>query len=383
MSPCARAALCAIIALVPTGIVRAQVAEEKPWKLSGSYLNLYTRSRTVVPPAQGFSLDLSRLRLRLEGKPIETIGIDVQYDNELLLGNYVKTAQYALTNARVETSLDLQRDYATRETLVARHGIYRAMVKWSGKSMDVKVGRQRMALGTGFFWSPMDLLNPIDPTRLERDYRAGADAVVVERNLGALGRVAGVYTPSTERMKSVGAGYIHGNVRGTDYSVLIGSFRGNAALGGDFSSSVAGLGLRGEATTTRSDSGSRYAQALVGADYGFANSVKLTVEAYYNGRGAADPSRYDWNTLLVGRALNLARWYGATAVSYDVTPLVKLIGYGVLNADDGSLVLWPRAEWSARANIELVAGVQLFSGGRQTEYGRLSNLLHCEARWFF
>lgn len=378
-----RAVLWAIKLLLVTRTVAAQAAGDNPWKLSGSYLNLYTRSRTVVPTAQGFALDLSRLRLKLEAKPIESLGIDVQYDNELLLGNYLKTAQYALTNARVETSFDLQRDYATRGALVARHGLYRAVVRWSGKRTDVKVGRQRVALGTGFFWSPMDLLNPIDPTRLERDYRAGADAVVVERRLGAVSRISGIYTPSTDRMKAVGAAYVHGNAHGTDFSVLIGSFRGDAALGADFSSNVEGLGLRGEATTTRPDSGQRYTQALLGADYGFGNSVKVTAEAYYNARGASDLARYDWNALLVGRALNLARWYGAVAVSYDVTPLVKVVGYGILNVGDGSVVLWPRLEWSAISNVDFVAGVQSFSGGSRTEYGRPRNLLHCEARWYF
>ena len=378
-----RAAVYAIVSTPPTRAAMAQMAEGESWKLSGSYLNLYTQSRTVVPPVRSFALDLSRLRLRLEGKPVESIAIDVQYDNEVLVGNYLRTAQYALTASRIETSFDLQREFVRRDDLVARHDLYRAMVTWSGKSTDVKVGRQRIALGTGFFWSPMDLLNPIDPTRLDRDYRVGADAVLIEQKLGALGRVSGMYVPSTDRLKSVGAGYIHGNVRGTDYSVLIGSVRGDDALGVNFSSSVSGLGLRGEFTATRPDSAARYARALLGADYGFENSLNVTIEAYYNGRGASDPARYDLNALLAGRALNLGRWYSGVAVSYEVTPLVKLGGYGVLNAGDGSLVLWPRVEWSAKANLALVAGIQQFTGGTRSEYGRLNTLVHCEARWFF
>ena len=372
-----------MMALAPTRGALSQAGSDSTWRLSGYYLNLYTTSRTVVPPARKFALDLNRLRLKLEGKPVETIAIEVQYDNELMLGNYLKTAQYALSKTRVETSFDLQREYAVSERLVAQHGLYRAMATWSGKRTDVKVGRQRIALGTGFFWSPMDLLNPIQPNQLERDYRVGADAVLVNQRLGALGRVAGIYGPSTGRMKSVAAGYVHGNLRGADYSAIIGSFRGDDALGANVSSSIGGLGIRGEATATRTASGAQYARVLLGADYGFENTLKLTTEAYYNGHGASDPSRYDVGALVAGRALNLARWYGAVAATYDVTPLVKLLAYGVLNADDGSLVLWPHVEWSAMANIELIAGVQQFSGGSRTEYGRLSNLLHCEARWFF
>jgi hypothetical protein len=229
----------------------------------------------------------------------------------------------------------------------------------------------------------MDLLNPIDPTRLERDYRTGADAVLVEQRMGPLGRVAGMYVPSTGRMKSVGAAYVHANVRGADYSVVVGSFRDDDVIGANVSSSVGGLGLRGEATVTRPASGARYARTLLGADYGFASSLKLSTEVYYNGQGASDPLRYDVPALLPARILSLARWYGGVAATYDVTPLVRVAGYVILNADDGSAVLWPRLEWSARANVELVVGVQMFGGGARSEYGRLSNLLHGEARWFF
>ena len=378
-----RQAVCAIVAMGATRGVLAQTDGEGAWKLSGSYLNLYTWSRTVVPPARDFVLDLNRLRVRLEARPVEGIAIDVQFDTEVLLGNYLKTAQYALTKARVETSFDLQREYVTRDEVVARSNLYRGIVTWAGKSTDVKVGRQRIALGTGFFWSPMDVLNPIDPTRLERDYRVGADAVLIEQKLGAVSRVSGIYVPSTNRLKSVGAGYVHGNVRGTDYSVLLGDFQGDNVLGVNFSTSARGLGFRGEATMTGPDSGARYARVLLGADYGFANSLNLSAEAYYNGQGTLDPQRYDLNGVLSGRALNLGRWYGAVAGSYEVTPLIKVLAYGVWNAGDGSLVLWPRLEWSVRANVDLVAGIQHFTGGARSEYGRLSSLAHGEVRWFF
>ena len=245
MSRLLRTAICAIVALGPTKAAVSQAAADSAWKFSGYYLNLFTRSRTVVPPEEGFSLDLSRVRLKLEAKPIKRVGIDLEYDNELLLGSYVQTPQFALSNARVETSFDLQHQYARSGEVVARHGVYRGWASWSGPSTDVRVGRQRIALGTGYFWSPMDLLNPIDPTQLERDYRTGADAVLVQQRLGALGRASLIYVPSARGMKAVGAGYLHGNLRGADYSVVVGTFRGDEVVGADFSGSAGGLGLRG------------------------------------------------------------------------------------------------------------------------------------------
>ena len=378
-------ACCALLVMGPLQVVGAQTADSgAPWKLSGSYLNLYSHSRTVLPPAQHFTLDLNRLRLKLEGEPIKGISIELQDDNELLTGSYLRTAQYGLATDRPSTtSFDLDHDYVARNDFVARNRVYRATVSWSGSSTDVKVGRQRVALGTGQFWSPLDLLNPIDPARLERDYRSGVDAVLVERKLGALARMDGVYAPATPSGKSVAAGYLHGNLRGTDYSLLAGRFRGDDAVGADFSTSRSGLGIRGEATLTRPALGSRYARALLGADYVFPNTFSLTAELYYNGQGTPDPARYDVRALFAGRLLNLARHYGAIAASYEITPLVKIAGYGVLNADDRSAVLWPRLDYSAAADLDLAAGIQRFVGGASSEYGRFNNLLHVELRWFF
>lgn len=355
-----------------------------PWTLTGQFLNLYARSRTVVPPPQGFTLDLTRLRVKLDGQPVRSMTLDIQYDNELLVGSYLRTQQYALERTRAPTtSFDLDQHYITGDHVVARGRLYRATVAWAGPTVDVTVGRQRIPLGTGQFWSPLDLLNPIDPTRLERDYRSGVDAVLVEHRLGALARVGGVYAPPGEGSRSIAAGYLHTNVRGTDYSVLVGTVRGDKAVGVDFAGSRGGVGIRGEVTGTHPAAGRTYGRALLGADYGFPNTVNVTVELYYNGQGASDPTRYDLAALLTGRVLNVGRQYGATAVSYQVTPLVTIALYGVLNVNDGSGVLWPRVEYAVLTNVSLTAGLQRFSGGPRSEYGRASNLVHGEIRWFF
>ena len=371
----------AICVLLVTGALRPAAAQAPPWTLSGSYLNLSSRSRTVIPPAQDFTLDLNRLRLRLQGEPVKRLSVDVQDDNEVLFGSYLRTAQYALFTGRDRLPLD--HEYVASDNVVVRHRLYRATVSWSGPLLDVTIGRQRVPLGTGQFWSALDLLNPIDPTRLERDYRAGVDGMLIERKLGALARLDGVYAPATARARSVVAGYAHGNLRGWDYSLLIGTFRGDEAIGADFSGSSGGLGIRGEATITRPASGPTYGRALIGVDYGFRNTLTVTVELYYNGQGASDPARYDFLAVVAGRTRNVARYYGATALSYQVTPLAKIAAYTVLNVDDRSGVVWPRVEYSVATNFDVAAGIQGFIGGPQTEYGRLSNLLHGEARWFF
>lgn len=380
-----RRAAGALLMLLPLRVALAQNAISTPtWRLSGHYLTLFTRSTTVFPEGDRYVLALSRLRLKVDGKPLEALSLQVQYDNEIFLGSYLRTKQFALTKNRVsDTSLDLERNYAESRSVLVRHRVYRATVSWSGSDIDLTLGRQRIAWGTGRFWSPLDILNPFEATRVERDERPGVDAVLVDRNFGPLGKFNAVFAPATERSRAAVAGYLHGNACGTDYSALVGSFRGERVLGADFSGRTGGLGIRGEATASQPDSGRRFVRALIGADYGFANTLTLTAELYFNGQGTAERTGYDWPGLLAGRIRSVARRYGAIAASYEITPLVKLVAYGILNVDDRSRVFWPGLEYSVVSNFELSGGVQHFSGSLGSEYGRFKDVMHLQGKWFF
>ncbi|MEW5919070.1 MAG: hypothetical protein AB1762_21885, partial [Gemmatimonadota bacterium] len=357
----AAGALLLLLPLLPCG---AQTTAE--WRLSGYALNLFTRSETLFPERERFVLDLSRLRLRIDGRLAEYVAVDVQYDNELLLGSYLNTQLFAVVNTRgADATFDLERTYAEGQSVLVRHRLYRGTVAISSGGVDVILGRQRIAWGTGRFWSPLDILNPFDATRVERDERSGVDAALLERRLGALGKVNVVYAPNTRRSRAAAAGYLHGNARGTDYSIIVGSFRGDRVVGVDFATRAGGLGVRGEATGTRAESGGsrRFLRALLGADYGFRNTLTLTVELYYNGQGASAKSDYDLAALLDGRVQSLASRYAAAAASYEVTPLLKLLAYGVVNIDDLSIVVWPGFEYSVSSNLTLGGGIQHFTGG--------------------
>ena len=364
---------------------RAQEAPSAPpWKLSGYYLSLFTRSTTIFPAAEPYALDLNRLRLKLDGQPFEAVALDVQYDNEVLLGSYLRTRQFALVKNRVlDTSLDLERTYADTRSVLAQHRVYRATISWSVKEMDLVLGRQRIAWGTGRFWSPVDILNPFDATRLEREERVGVDAVLGERKIGALGKVNAVFAPATARSRTAAAGYVHGNARGTDYSVVLGNFRGDRVVGADFAGRAGGLGIRGEATATRPDSGRRFIRVLLGADYGFPNTLTLSAELYYNGQGATDRARYDLSAFFDGRIRSLGRRYTAIATTHEITPLLEIFAYGILNIDDRSRLLWPGFKYSVSSNVDISGGIQAFAGGTGSEYGRFRDVLHVQLKCFF
>lgn len=376
-------ALCGSIA---TGAATAQEAARDttaPIEFSGYYKNLLSHSATSFPTQQPYNLDLNRLRLELKGQVSPALALELQYDNEILLGNYLRTAQFMeQADVRPRQYWQLESNYTQSSDLYGRHRFYRAFATWSSGDTDTRVGRQRIAWGTGRFWSPLDLLNPISPVQLEREERPGVDAVLVEHKLGELSRISAVYAP--QRLSTDSAAlYWHGNSATVDFSMVAGKFAGDRVLGADIATQVGNAGVHGELSFTSPRNGNNYQRALIGADYAFANTLTVSAELYFNGAGTTDVRAYDFAGWMSGRIQNVGRRYFGLFVSYDITQLLKTTQYFVANLHDGSRYFSPGLTYSLRTNVDWTVGIQAFSGSAASEYGRFSNVYYTQLQWFF
>lgn len=351
---------------------------------SGHYRNIATRSSTTQGGAQPFFVDASRLRLEWKGQWRPQIGVEVQYDSELLLGNYLETRQFALERALPRrTYWNLEQVLATGHALLGRHRGHRANVTLTRGAIDLRIGRQRIAWGTGRFWSPLDLFNPISPTALEPGEREGVDAVLLEHKRSAISRFSAVYAPVRGGRDHV-VGQWHDNQAGMDYSVALGRVPEGTMLGVDLAGQLGGAGIRAEWTTTRRDNARGTPHRLMlGWDYAFASSLNLTAEAYYDGSGASDPARCDLPALLAGQRRTVAKRYLGLYASYEPTPLLKTQARLAMNLDDRSWYLSPRLVHSAGENLELSAGAQWFGGSAASEFGRRRHLYFLSLQRFF
>lgn len=369
--------------LLCTGSVGPVAAQAEPGlRASGYVKSLLVRSETWG--GEPFTLNLNRVRLEIKGQLAPAVRLDLQYDNELLLGSYLRTAQFRQQkDAPSQQYWSAQANTLERRDAYGVHRLYRAVIQVSAGDTDVRIGRQRIAWGTGRFWSPLDLLNPFSPVTLEREERAGVDAVLVEHKLDALSRVSAAYAPSRVPGSSSRALQWHGNVREVDYSVTAGRFGGADALGIDLAGQVGGSGVRAEVTRTRPQRGAAFWQLLLGIDHAFANTLTLSAEAYRDGSGTGDPGQYDFTPLATGQRRSLARHYAGVRAAFDITPLLKVIGEAVANLDDGSRYLGPRLVWSWRTNAEASFGLQRFGGRAGTELARPPDVAYAQLQWYF
>jgi hypothetical protein len=357
-------------------VVTSALAEEL--KLSGYYKNLLVGSETVAPAGERYTLDVNRLRLEVKGNLAESVALDLQYDNEVLLGSYLRTAQFsAQKDAPPDQYWDLESNYAEGGSYYARHLLYRANVTFSHGATDLRVGRQRIAWGTGRFWSPLDLFNPINPIALEREERLGADAVLAEHKLGPLARISAAYARYGGNESTAALNW-HANLRGIDYSLVGGRSRGENLAGIDLAGQLGGAGARAEFVQFED-----HARAVLALDYAFPNTLTLSGELYYNGAGTDDTSAYDFVGLFARRIENVGRRYFGGYAAYELTPLLKWANYLVVNLGDRSRFFSPVLVFSLQPNLDVSIGAQFFGGSPGSEYARLQDLYHAQLQKFF
>lgn len=352
--------------------------------VAGYYKNLLVHSTTLLPPEQSYTVDLHRLRVEASGRLGASISFEIEYDNEISIGSYLETAQFAAQkNLRPDTYWRPDRSYRDRQNLYARHRLHRGVVSWSAGDTELRAGRQRIGWGTGRFFSPLDRINPLAPTALERDERMGVDALQYERKLGALSRLTAVYAPQRAGKRNTIAGQWHGNTEGIDWSVTGGRLAGERIAGIDIATQLGDAGLRAEATRTLAADRPDYTRAMLGIDYAFANTLTLSAELYYDGAGATAPAGYDVMALFSGKKSNLARRYAGLYASYEFTPLLKTVNYAVVNVDDRSRFVSPTLVYSMRPNLDWTVGLQWYAGGAHTEFGRPHSLLFVQFQHYF
>lgn len=372
----------AIVLLALLGAQAGGLAAEPDLRFSGYYKNLLVDSKTWA--GESFTLDINRLRLALNGSIAAQVRLDLQYDNEVLLGSFLRTSQFReAKDVPPPQYWRLEANYRERPGLYGLHRLYRASVNVSAGDTDVRLGRQRVAWGTGRFWSPLDVLNPLNPTALEREERMGVDAVLLERKFGPVSRASFVHAPSRSAGGASTALQWHGNAKGLDYSLAGGKFAGTRLVGADLAGQIGDAGLRAELARFQAEQGAGYTRWLAGVDYAFPDSLALTAEVYYNGAGARRPADYDFAGLMSGRIQSVGRRYLGLHASYDLTPLLKWDGDLVVNLADRSRYLYTALTYSVESDLTVRAGVRRFTGAPGTEFQRVPDSYFAQLQRFF
>lgn len=264
------------------------------------------------------------------------------------------------------------------EGLAVRGRADRLSVGLSIPHLDVTVGRQPVTFGRALFFTPLDLVNPFNPTVVDQEYKPGVDALRLDGYWGMAGHAtlvaAWTGTPvltnddpaELDLSDAVLAAYGQGTVGVWDLGAFAGLVRNDRVVGLSTSGSIRSVGVHAEASGTlpQEDTEDPFARAVVGATWFATGDLMLMGEAYAQTNGTNDPTRYlnQYTDPRYARGeLWLAgRYYMGLSASYALHPLLNTSVAVIANLDDPSALVAPALSWSV--SDEVSASVSGFVG---------------------
>ena len=213
------------------------------------------------------------------------------------------------------------------DSITNKTSIYRAYLEYSGEKHLWVIGKQRIPLGVGRFWNPIDVFNPIAIESIETYERTGTESIRYEYAINQLSNMDATLA------KGKGAVRMKGYLGFADVA-LVGEWdegQNHDIVGWEIEGALFDTGIE-----FRSEGGSfhnrkshqRNTEFIVGAEYGFANSLVLAGEYHFKdlsgtdeiGLSASFQPAMLWNFSLINITDN-NDWSGFTAsvVEYSLS----------------------------------------------------------------
>ena len=347
----------------------------------------------------------------LTGADSYDVETDLRLNLDVDKGQWSFNASYqlfALYGERVEYMRELQQDSAPffyrfpederrlsdltdiisdDNKFAALHRLDRFWLGYTNDNTVLRFGRQALSWGNGLFFSPMDIVNPFDPTAIDTEYKSGDDMLYAQflRDNGNDVQAAVIFrrnpeTGNIESDKSTVSIKYHGISRDTEYDILFAINHNNTTIGIGGNKSIGGAVVRGDVVVT--DTGSNATvQFVANLSYSWTwggKNISGATEYYFNGFGQQDYS-YNIQSLannldLLGRLsqgelYSIGRHYLAGSLIIEMTPLWLLTPNVFLNVEDNSALLQLVTQNNLKEDVTFIGSLNIPIGPKGTEYG--------------
>ncbi len=263
--------------------------------------------------------------------------------------------------------------------------IDRLYMKFPVYMVDLTLGKQRIAWGTGLLYRPTDNLNKPNPLSLS-GRKEGVNALLAKAYIGDLSAVEFVVAPADTYREIDGETNL-GNLK---YSKFAGRYTTNFLksdvglsyqYNGEDKDHIFGLDMKGdiklgyhlETTFTynqdsfESENIEKVFQSVVGLDYSFAGKWIVLGEYFYNGRGFAEKTALPVSDFLLLDEFKYRHYlYSQVTYQHDVFLNGNLLL--ILNLVDKSLIVSPNVGYKLFQNTNLQLSSQIFFGDKDGEF---------------
>ena len=287
---------------------------------------------------------------------------------------------------------DLTKILSDDDKFAALHRLDRLWVGYANDKTVVRLGRQAISWGNGLFFSPMDFVNPFDPTAIDTEYKIGDDMLYGQylRDNGDDIQAAVVFrrnpingeTDSEEATTSI---KYHGVGDNTEYDILAAVNHGDTTIGFGGNMGIGGSVLRGDIVVADTSSGTTV-QLVTNLSYSWtwgAKNMSGAIEYYYNGFGQ-EKGAYDLRSLAStnpelldrlsrGELFSIGRHHLAGSMTIEMSPLWLLTPTVFLNIEDGSALIQLVTQNDLKENLAFLGSLNVPVGPNGTEYGGIGS----------
>ncbi|MCK4674627.1 MAG: hypothetical protein KAT61_01835 [Gammaproteobacteria bacterium] len=275
------------------------------------------------------------------------------------------------------------------------HRLDRLYAEYTTNDAVARFGRQAISWGNGLIYTPMDFINPFDPSSIDKEYKTGDDMLYGQYLQQSGNDLQAVWVLRRDSNGNVSndvdslAAKYHGFIGNNEYDLLLAEHYDDNifAIGGIVN--IGGAVWRGDVTLTRtnntlakSDNIFSLVTSLSYSWSSWGHNVSGIAEYFYNGFGQTDgnydPAALASNPELVKRFLRgelftLGRHYIAVSAMIEITPLWLLTPNIFLNASDGSLLTQLVTTYDLKQDWQLLAALSIPVGASGTEYGGIDS----------
>jgi hypothetical protein len=339
-----------------------------------------------------FAADRGSWDFKTDGQLIVSYGDSVEYTREL---SNVAPEFEALFGRLINDDRrwwNLTKTIEDEGKLAVIGRLDRLSVSYTGKKTSLRFGRQALTWGNGLLYTPMDIVNPFDPTAVDTEYKTGDDMLYAQflRDNGDDTQAAYVVrrdplTGDIESDKATAAVKYHGFFGPGEIDLMLSQHYGEAlfAIGGGMD--VGGAVWRSDLVLSDTETEDVVAQFVINTSYSWVwggKNVTGSAEYYFNGFGQSD-SCYTQECLgenpellerLARRQLfNLGRHYIGGNLLVEVTPLFTVTPNLFWNVEDPSALLQIVTQNNLGDNLLLLGALGIPIGASGTEYGGINS----------
>lgn len=366
----------------------------------GQVKNLYVQTKTDEYSKTGdpkkLIANLARLRLSPELNLSDILLLHVDYDNEFIAGNYLKSREFD-ESWRTSDYNDLfhnSREPHYDKKIYYRTKVHRAYAKLTTGNLTATIGRQQIRFGSGRLWNPLDILNPVDPLGIEgAEEQKGTDALRLEyypddkTEIGIIidGKRVNdrLGDPDFPEKNSNLIGRARTTIGETELAVLGGKVAERAVGGADVSVILYDGTLRGSILYSHPEQGRAYSVAGSGYEYNFAFGLYFLLEYFYNQAGlnynkrissaffksrmlGMDEGSYGY---LANQFITYNQHYSGILSGYDISALIRGELFIIYDWQGRGMLINPSLKYNAFQNVDIMAGIlagHVFEGASNT-----------------